>query len=29
VDVRKVQRLLIAQHANLDIDVSAPVRSVA
>ena len=28
VDVRKVQKLLISQHANLEIDASAPVRSV-
>jgi len=29
VDVRKVQRLLISQHANLEIDASAPRGSVA
>ena len=29
VDVRKVQKLLISQHANLEIDASVPVRSVA
>ena len=29
VDVRKVQKLLISQHANLEIDPSVPLRSVA